>query len=296
MGGGSSTRRVSFESDENDNVTVVKGIRLSENVINRMREASGPQQTPSTPTPPPPPLLPVPPPFNPIISPTPQPAPEHVGSSAPPPVEPATPIKPSPAGPVALPLKVDEADLRRKIAEEVQRGLEKESSKRRQELHQWLEKERSHLQAEAHADTHEDKVSRILASERAAAEDGIHYAALRQRITRENERARAQSKQLEERQQALRKQEAFYREQVAKLEERSVQFYKVTSENYHKAADEVNAKFKRYEVSPVCAELQDQIVRCYRENEGRSLLCSSLASLYLQCVNTAKQKKLSTGG
>ncbi|MGH0157303.1 UNVERIFIED_CONTAM: hypothetical protein FKN15_043683 [Acipenser sinensis] len=38
MGGNSSTRRVSFEADENDNITVVKGIRLSENVINRMRE------------------------------------------------------------------------------------------------------------------------------------------------------------------------------------------------------------------------------------------------------------------
>ncbi|XP_073437088.1 MICOS complex subunit MIC19 isoform X2 [Dendrobates tinctorius] len=39
MGGTGSTRRVSFEADENDNITVVKGIRLSENVINRMRES-----------------------------------------------------------------------------------------------------------------------------------------------------------------------------------------------------------------------------------------------------------------
>ncbi|XP_028929178.1 MICOS complex subunit MIC19 isoform X1 [Ornithorhynchus anatinus] len=41
MGGsGSSTRRVTFEADENENITVVKGIRLSENVIGRMRESS----------------------------------------------------------------------------------------------------------------------------------------------------------------------------------------------------------------------------------------------------------------
>ncbi|XP_024410745.1 MICOS complex subunit MIC19 isoform X1 [Desmodus rotundus] len=40
MGGTSSTRRVTFEADENENITVVKGIRLSENVIDRMKEAS----------------------------------------------------------------------------------------------------------------------------------------------------------------------------------------------------------------------------------------------------------------
>ncbi|XP_077120562.1 MICOS complex subunit MIC19 isoform X2 [Ranitomeya variabilis] len=47
MGGTGSTRRVSFEADENDNITVVKGIRLSENVINRMRES--PSLRPSPP-------------------------------------------------------------------------------------------------------------------------------------------------------------------------------------------------------------------------------------------------------
>ncbi|XP_039180680.1 MICOS complex subunit MIC19 isoform X4 [Crotalus tigris] len=43
MGGGESVpRRVTFEADENDNITVVKGIRLSENVIERMKEPSSP--------------------------------------------------------------------------------------------------------------------------------------------------------------------------------------------------------------------------------------------------------------
>uniref|UniRef100_A0A9L0SZ89 Coiled-coil-helix-coiled-coil-helix domain containing 3 n=1 Tax=Equus caballus TaxID=9796 RepID=A0A9L0SZ89_HORSE len=40
MGGTASTRRVTFEADENENITVVKGIRLSENVIDRMKETS----------------------------------------------------------------------------------------------------------------------------------------------------------------------------------------------------------------------------------------------------------------
>ncbi|KAL0963048.1 hypothetical protein UPYG_G00349040 [Umbra pygmaea] len=85
-------------------------------------------------------------------------------------------------------------------------------------------------------------------------------------------------------------------EQVARLEDRSAQLYKVTTENYQKAADEVNSKFKRFEVSPVCVDLQGQILKCYQEHTGKTLLCSNIASAYLQCVNQAKQNKLRTGG
>uniref|UniRef100_A0A8C5PFE8 MICOS complex subunit MIC19 n=1 Tax=Leptobrachium leishanense TaxID=445787 RepID=A0A8C5PFE8_9ANUR len=49
MGDSSSKTRVSFEADENDNITVVKRIRLSDNVINRMREPSSPAPKPRTP-------------------------------------------------------------------------------------------------------------------------------------------------------------------------------------------------------------------------------------------------------
>ncbi|KAK3517459.1 hypothetical protein QTP70_012396 [Hemibagrus guttatus] len=45
----------------------------------------------------------------------------------------------------------------------------------------------------------------------------------------------------------------------------------------------------RYEISPVCADLQDQILKCYRESAGKTLLCSNIASLYMQCVDSAKQ-------
>ncbi|XP_046729239.1 coiled-coil-helix-coiled-coil-helix domain containing 3a isoform X2 [Silurus meridionalis] len=266
MGGSSSTRRVSFETDENDNVTVVKGVRLSENVINRMRESSKP----------------------PVRSSPPSPAPSQDKASS--------PCPPPASAPFA-----NESDLRRKITEEVQKGLEEERSKTQNELHQWLEKERARAKVKAHADAQahaQDEVNRILASERAAALDSVQKAVLRERVDAEEERLRTKllAKQLEERDQKLRKQDAFYREQLNKLEERSTQFYKATIENHHKAADEVNAKFRRYETSPVCADLQGQILKCYRENAGKTLLCSNIASLYLQCVNSAKQNKLRTGG
>ncbi|MEQ2220502.1 hypothetical protein ILYODFUR_006164 [Ilyodon furcidens] len=45
----------------------------------------------------------------------------------------------------------------------------------------------------------------------------------------------------------------------------------------------------RYEVYPVCGDLQGQILGCYKDNAGKTLNCSNIAALYLQCVNNAKQ-------
>ncbi|XP_045068635.1 MICOS complex subunit MIC19-like isoform X4 [Coregonus clupeaformis] len=358
MGANNSTRRVSFESDENDNITVVKGIRLSENVINRMREPIAPLLPPSLPQVPPtvaapsPLIIPVPPlrpPFDPITSlpprepialPPPPPAPvtEVVAPPPPPmeqvaaptiidmvipppplaalkpvapppppaaveplPVEVVAPPPPAPepepvaaAPPPPSPPAVDEEELRKKITEDLQKGLLKERAKAEQELQAWLEEEKVHAasfaKAEAQASV-KDEVGRILELERVTTHNTLTQAVMRERVSAEDEKLRAQlfAKQLELRDQELKKQDAFYREQVARLEDRSAQFYKVTTENYHKAADGINAKFKRFEVSPVCADLQGQILKCYQEHTGKTLLCSTIASRYLQCVNQAKQ-------
>ncbi|XP_036800976.1 MICOS complex subunit MIC19 isoform X2 [Oncorhynchus mykiss] len=377
MGANNSRRRVSFESDENDNITVVKGIRLSENVINRMREPIAPLLPPSLPQVPPPVaapsslLIPVPPlrpPFDPITSlppiepialPPQPPAPvTEVVAPPPPPMEQvaaptiidmvipppplaalkpvasppppasveqppveafAPPPAPEPVEVVGTPLPpptpepepvaaappaahaVDEEELRKKITEDLQKGLLKERAKAEQELQAWLEEEKVHAasfaEAEAQASV-KDEVGRILELERATTHNTLTQAVMREKVSAEDERLRTQlyAKQLELRDQELKKQDAFYREQVARLEDRSAQFYKMTTENYHKAADGINAKFKRFEVSPVCADLQGQILKCYQEHSGKTLLCSTIASRYLQCVNQAKQNKLRTGG
>nr|XP_046183940.1 coiled-coil-helix-coiled-coil-helix domain containing 3a isoform X6 [Oncorhynchus gorbuscha] len=375
MGANNSRRRVSFESDENDNITVVKGIRLSENVINRMREPIAPLLPPSLPQVPPPVaapsslLIPVPPlrpPFDPITSlppiepialPPQPPAPvTEVVAPPPPPMEqvaaptiidmvippptlaalkpvaspppPASveqpPVEAFAPPPAAVPVEVvgpplppptpgpepvvvappaahavDEEELRKKITEDLQKGLLKERVKAEQELQAWLEEEKVHAasfaEAEAQASV-KDEVGRILELERATTHKTLTQAVMREKVSAEDERLRTQlyeitgkAKQLELRDQELKKQDAFYREQVARLEDRSAQFYKLSTENYHKAADGINAKFKRFEVSPVCADLQGQILKCYQEHSGKTLLCSTIASRYLQCVNQAKQ-------
>ncbi|XP_061663787.1 coiled-coil-helix-coiled-coil-helix domain containing 3a isoform X2 [Syngnathoides biaculeatus] len=342
MGANNSTRRVSFESDENENVTVVKGIRLSENVINRMREpsmASRPKPVPPPPIHPDPAFAPPPAPFAtetvaplpsppqaeqveaptvidmvlpstslpavapPADEPAPAPAVEpsvaESGSSAPV-TESCQVASPPPPPPAAAP-GIDEEALKKRISEELYEGLEKQRVKAEQDLKAWLEAEKSRASAQAQADAKrhvEDEVSRILSAESAVSQESIQQAAMRERIAAEEEKRRAQlyAKQLEAKEADLNKQDAFYREQVARMEERSAQSYKVTTENYHEAADKVNAKFKRYDTYPVCTDLQGQILACYRENAGKTLHCSNIAAMYLQCVNNAKQTKLRTGG
>ncbi|XP_077956433.1 coiled-coil-helix-coiled-coil-helix domain containing 3a isoform X7 [Gasterosteus aculeatus] len=340
MGANSSTRRVSFESDEHENISVVKGIRLSENVINRMREPDAPklQRAPSPPPSMAPILLPsplprpVPPLFDPITSLPPPPSlVEPVAPSSPPPPTPSAketlaapppqppqeqpPVDPVPLAPAPEPVvvpesigdpppppaaaAVDEEALRKKISDELYETLEQDRAKAEQELQAWVTAEKARVAAQAQNEAQSQvpgEVARLLSAERAAAQESIQQAVMRERISTEDEKRRAQlfeidrkAKQLAAREADLNKQDAFYREQVARLEERSAQFYKVTTENYHNAADQVNAKFKRYEAYPVCADVQSQILACYKENVGKTLNCSNIAALYLQCVNNAKQ-------
>lgn len=203
--------------------------------------------------------------------------------------------------PAPPPPPVDEEALRKKITEELSKGLEQDRAKAEQELQAWLESEKAQASAQAQVTAQaqvKEEVSRILSAERATAQENIQQAIIRERITTEDEKRRAQlyAKQLEAVEADLQRRDTFYRDQVARLEERSAQFYKVTTDNYHKAADEVNAKYKRYEVYPVCADLQGQILACYREHAGKTLHCSSIAAQYLQCVNKAKLDKLKNGG
>ncbi|NWH85574.1 MIC19 protein, partial [Aegithalos caudatus] len=181
MGGGGSTRRVTFEADENENITVVKGVRLSDSVIDRMKEPSSPSGR------------------------------QHRGAGA-----------------------VNDEELKKRIAEEL--ALERarrdsEAQKRR------LKQEQMYVR---------DEFGKLLERERISSNEHLTRAILRERAATEEERQKAQrlAKQVEEKERELKKHDAYYKEQLARLEERSAQFYKVTTEQYKKAADEVSARFK----------------------------------------------------
>ncbi|NWY91820.1 MIC19 protein, partial [Loxia curvirostra] len=169
MGGGGSTRRVTFEADENENITVVKGVRLSDSVIDRMKEPSSATGR------------------------------QHRGP-------------------------VSDEELKKRIAEELA-----------------LERARRDSEAQKRR-----LFGKLLERERISSNEHLTRAILRERAATEEERQKAQrfARQLEEKDRELRKHDAYYKEQLARLEERSAQFYKVTTEQYQKAADEVSARFK----------------------------------------------------
>ncbi|XP_043944597.1 MICOS complex subunit MIC19 [Protopterus annectens] len=246
MGGSASTRRVTFEADENDNITVVKGIRLSENVIGRMRDPTSPAAKPQS-------VLPK---------------------------QPASPDSSSPAMSA-----VNEEELKRKITEE----LELERARRNLELHQRLQSDKKYIQEE---------IGKALEREKAASNDQFAKALLRERTSGEEDRLKAKSfaRLLEEKEKELKRKDAYCKEQLNRLEERSAELYKLNTEQYQKAVTEVEAKFSRYKVHPVCTNLQDRILQCYQENPKQVLNCSALAKEYIQCVNSAKQSMLRKGG
>ncbi|XP_072257948.1 MICOS complex subunit MIC19 isoform X2 [Pyxicephalus adspersus] len=247
MGGSGSTRRVSFEADENDNITVVKGIRLSDNVINRMREPASPVTRPQPPLPP---------------------------------LQTKFPAE----QPVSAGYAVNEEELRRKIAEE----LAREQARRESE----------NLKRLDHGKLMQEEIGKVLERERAASTEQLTRSILREKAATEEERLKAKTfaRKLEEKERELKRQDEYYKEQLARLEERSAQFYKVTTDQYQEAANSVEARFKRYESHPVCADLQAKILQCYQQNPQQTLSCSALASQYMQCVNTAKQSMLGRGG
>lgn len=94
----------------------------------------------------------------------------------------------------------------------------------------------------------------------------------------------------------MKKLNTLYKEHVAKLESKCNEFYKVTAESFQKGKEETHNRFARFDIQPVCGDLQNQILKCYKANTGKTLSCSSIASAYMQCVDNAKKNKFSTGG
>ncbi|XP_064157220.1 MICOS complex subunit Mic25-like isoform X2 [Anguilla rostrata] len=205
---------------------------------------------------------------------------------APPPprlVEPAAPAFVEPVSPTPCPV-VSEEELCRTVTQEqeLQKGREQHMSLTELEVHQGVEQEKVQAQTQVEERFAEENLKQSILADRTAAQD--------HRL-----RAHLYAHQLEQRIRELKKQDALYREQVAKLEWRGKRFYSAITESYQKASREVSAKFRQNQINPVCADLQREILKCYRENTGHTLSCSKIASLYLQCVTEARQSKTRPG-
>uniref|UniRef100_A0A6Q2Z4F4 Coiled-coil-helix-coiled-coil-helix domain containing 3a n=1 Tax=Esox lucius TaxID=8010 RepID=A0A6Q2Z4F4_ESOLU len=203
----------------------------------------------------------------------------------------------APAVPAPPSVVVDEEELRRQIRAELTKDLEEEMKRKRQELQKQLDevKAAARVQAQAAAQLRvQEEVQKIHSLEKAAQSDIMKAAIAKERMTKEEETLMAQlyAHKLEEKEKQLKKQDLIYREQIARLEEKSARFFKVTTENFKKGREDVHNTFKHVDIRPVCGDLQTHVQRCYRENRGQTLACSGLASLYMQCVEGHKKVSL----
>uniref|UniRef100_A0A8C5N6J2 Solute carrier family 35 member B4 n=1 Tax=Gouania willdenowi TaxID=441366 RepID=A0A8C5N6J2_GOUWI len=194
-----------------------------------------------------------------------------------------------------------EKKLRQEIKEEMQRSLEDTINQRRLELQRQLEEIRldAHAQAQAAAQALvEDQVKKTLQAEKSVHTQKLTEAITKERLKTEDQKLMVQlyAHQLEEKEKELKKRNNLHKEHVAKLEAKCTEFYRVSAESFQKGKEETHSRFARFNIQPLCGELQSQILKCYQENTGQSLSCSGIASAYMQCVDNAKKNKLSTGG
>ncbi|XP_057175919.1 MICOS complex subunit mic25a isoform X2 [Triplophysa rosa] len=240
MGSGESTsRRVSFGLDEDDRVRILRGVKLSEDVLQRMRNQS------QTPDPRPPAQTK-----------------ENLGQ------ETRTSSASDAPPPESQP---------RTFADS------------KEELRKRYEQQQAIIQEE---------LARVAHNEREAARQDITRAVQRERAQtrQESEKAKQLGKQLDKKEAELKALNAFYREQIAQLEKKNEERFKMSAEQFHTAAARSEANIKPRNMEPVCTNLQAQILNCYRENRTQTLQCSDLAKEYMQCINAAKKNLLVNHG
>ncbi|XP_019360476.1 PREDICTED: MICOS complex subunit MIC25 isoform X2 [Gavialis gangeticus] len=284
MGGSESSvggRKVSFELDEQERVRVLQGVRLSEDVVNRMKESS-------------------------------QPTRDQRPSSFPP---------PSSRGTTPLLAAEEKAKSPKGVQPPTVKSSGQKPSEAEEDLYKRYEREQALVQEE---------LLRLAKREREAASEALSTALQRERSSTNEERQRAAqlAQELQSKEVELKRQETFYKEQLARIERKNAELYKLTSEQYHEAATNAEHRIKQkpdlaYSVGggeeelkswiscvhslpshwtaekqrqrstePVCAGLQSEILKCYQANKHEVLKCSELAKEYQRCVSAARKELL----
>ncbi|XP_066472287.1 MICOS complex subunit MIC25 [Tiliqua scincoides] len=239
MGGnGSSNRKVSFELDEQDRVRVLQGIRLSEDVVNRMKEPGHPRRDQRSP---PPPSL--------------SHAAEEKSKSC-------TEIQPPTAN-----------------------TLGRKPSEAEEDLYRRYEQEQAIVQEE---------LLRLAKREREAASESLNANLQRERSNTNEEKQKAAqlSQELQWKEVELKRKDTFYKEQLAQIEKKNNEIYKMTLEQYNEAITSAEDQIRKRNTKPICGNLQADILKCYNENKGQVLNCSELVKDYQRCVRLAQQELL----
>ena len=72
-------------------------------------------------------------------------------------------------------------------------------------------------------------------------------------------------------------------------------FYKLTVDEFAKAAQDVEQKFIKPTLKPVCEPLQSSLLNCYKNNPQKILDCSKDLQKFKDCVSYRKEALLKSG-
>lgn len=259
MGSGeSTTRKVSFGVDDEDRVRILRGVKLSEDVLQRMR---GVANIPPSRTAPP--------------------------SSVNPKKDPGSSTTPSPS-PRRSPQPQQTPQHRAWAEPSTKTNMAKSSDSAKDEQKRF-ERQQTILQEE---------LAKVARREREANREEMTKALNRERLysLQEVDKAQQLVKQMQKKDAELKALDGFYKEQLAILEMRNMERFKQSSEQFNQAAAKSEANVRPRSTEPVCPVLQSQILSCYKDNGQETLRCSELAKEYMRCINIAKKNLLVNHG
>lgn len=244
MGSGeSTTRKVSFGVDDEDRVRILRGVKLSEDVLQRMRGVANiaPERPSSTSAPQ-----------------------KDTGASR------RTSSSSQPQQSPQQKRAQSNSSKPASFAKEEQRRYERQQAILKEELAKVAQRER---------DAAREELTKAMTRER-------------QHTRQEAEKAKQLAQQLQKKDSQLKALDAFYKEQLAQLEERNLERYEQSKEQFHQAASKTEENMRSRNTNPVCPDLQAQILSCYRGNRDQTLRCSDLAKEYMRCIDAAKKSLL----
>ncbi|KAM9324412.1 MICOS complex subunit MIC25 [Gastrophryne carolinensis] len=254
MGGsGSTVRKVSFGLDEEDRVRVLRGVRMTDDLVDQLKKAKAYRGETN-------------------LSPAPDSLPSLQSSSR------STSVPTSSNGKAGADGNWGPFP-----------GGSKQPAYAEEELYRRYEREQTIIQEE---------LARITMREREAAQNRYSAAILREKNCTNQERHRADqlpadldewAKELKHKEEELKKLDSFHKEQLASIEKKNLEIYRLTAEQFHTAATNAELRVKKRSYDPVCMDLQSNILKCYSENQQERLNCSDLAKEYRHCVNEAQK-------
>ncbi|GAB5568349.1 MICOS complex subunit MIC25 isoform X1 [Prionailurus iriomotensis] len=256
----SEARRVSFGMDEEERVRVLQGIRLSENVVNRMKDPNQPCKA-GEPAPPP-----APPPSTP-----------STGGSSKGPEKDSKPPR-SEYGGGRQPSGVEEDFLKR---------YKQEQAKVQDELFQVVTREREAATKHRSASMQRGEGS-VDQDKRKSTQLARELESREAELSRRDTFYKEQLGRLERKGGRIR----HGGRQSGSPDGRrmNAEMYKLSSQQFHEAASKMEGTIKPRRTEPVCSGLQAQILRCYRDHLQEVLLCSDLVKAYQHCVSAAHKR------